>query len=636
MISVIRKPVIAAALQQLRAQKTHPLFAGYLHLCQLAAESGRLDNLKPDFTNFYRKYFRVKDHPLGYPYVRPFTSQKASRRNLWLNENVAGSYAPSSLRPEQPFRKVVKVTSSGSYSLAPNHAELAFRYLLDGERVSAPAIASFIYRDFGLLDESLRIHQLVAAFAFRFGFSTDPLRPAAEFNRIFDSKILEQWPDDWLEPWSTDADGSEEATEAKDIRVPMTRNPIRTLSAGDFFTSQGESSQQLSFVQELRIKGLLSFGEETTFAFGRLNLLVGPNGSGKSNMIDCLRLFQEMPIDIQARLASEGFEAWLFNGLDKQNAHGELQLVARGPVVEGAVRHQIRLGPPSSSGAAVDELIDRDGEVTQPTFPLFVGSYRTAAELSAVGIHKRRRVELTEEQYNPFQSILSQIRDFGQYPEVTSLGNLYSRFRIYSEWTFGRQSKLRRSASPSRTDPQLSEQMDDLPATLNALLRTETHQKIRNLLQELKETYRDYVTRIVFGRVGLELVEAPFDRLPIPAQRLSDGTLRFLALAAILLRPNPAPVICLEEPELGMHPDMIRMVANMIVEASSRAQLIISTHSEHLLTALQDHFDVLFAFDGGPAGSTVQRFSNEEYQKWRSNHNLGELWSSGELGGVRY
>jgi predicted ATPase len=160
--------------------------------------------------------------------------------------------------------------------------------------------------------------------------------------------------------------------------------------------------------------------------------------------------------------------------------------------------------------------------------------------------------------------------------------------------------------------------------------------RIKQLLPELKETYRDYVTRLVWGQVGLELIELPFDKVPIPANRLSDGTLRFLALAAILLRTDPAPVICLEEPELGMHPDMIRMVAQMIIEASSKTQLIITTHSEHLLTALQDNFDVLFAFNSSAKGSLVQQLSREDFHQWRADHALGDLWSSGELGGVRY
>ena len=177
--------------------------------------------------------------------------------------------------------------------------------------------------------------------------------------------------------------------------------------------------------------------------------------------------------------------------------------------------------------------------------------------------------------------------------------------------------------------------MDNLALVLNGFQGTSAHDRIRLVLAELKDTYRDFITRVAFGRVGLELKEIPFDR-PLPAGRLSDGTLRFLALAAILLHPKPSPLICLEEPELGMHPDMIRLIAGMIAEAATRTQLIITTHSEHLLSALENDFDALFAFDAGPDGSRVRRFSREDFEGWRAEHRLGELWTSGELGGNRW
>jgi len=69
-------------------------------------------------------------------------------------------------------------------------------------------------------------------------------------------------------------------------------------------------------LQTLEIEGLLSFGEKTSFEFGRLNILVGPNGSGKSNLIDCVRLLRYSPLDIQQVFADSGFEDWLYRGLD--------------------------------------------------------------------------------------------------------------------------------------------------------------------------------------------------------------------------------------------------------------------------------------------------------------------------------
>lgn len=421
------------------------------------------------------------------------------------------------------------------------------------------------------------------------------------------------------------------------VSPKRTKVPVRLLTAEDLLEVDvpvADSDPHLPFKQ-LVVEGLLSFGDRTVFDFGRLNILVGPNGSGKSNLIDCVRVFRNAPFDIQEAFKDSGFEDWLYKGLKEKSRSAFLQVTARLPETPSGIRHQLKLGPPLNSRPPLEEVISEAAEWEQSD-PYFIGSHRGGATLSTAGTGKRHKErKLGDSEYDPFRSILSQIRDVGQYPEITRLGSFYASCRIYSEWTFGRSSKLREATPTGRSDTTLSESMNDLALVLNGLERTAAHEKIRERLHELKETYVDYVTRVLFGRVGLELVEAPFD-LPLPAKRLSDGTLRFLALAAILLNSEPPPLICLEEPELGMHPDMIRMVARMIVDASVKTQLIVTTHSEHLLTALQDDFDALFAFDAGLVGSIVRRFTPDEYKGWREEHTLGELWTSGELGGNRW
>ena len=395
-------------------------------------------------------------------------------------------------------------------------------------------------------------------------------------------------------------------------------------------------SNQLPFLKSLSVEGLLSFGERVDVSFGSLNLLVGPNGSGKSNLIDCLRVFRNCPLDIQDTFKDAGFEDWLFRG-DRSGVPAVAELTVNLPGLRDAVRHRLDLGPPLRGAAALEEVIENELPFENHREPyFFFKSQRGRPVVIPASSGKKRgpRV-LAEEEYHPFQSILSQLRDARQFPEITRLASIYGSIRIYSEWSFGRGSELREATPTERSDTYLSEKMDDLAMSLNGLQGSSAHDRIQSLLGELKESYRDYVTRIFFGRVGLELKEAPFDK-PLPAKRLSDGTLRFLALAAILYHPEPPPVVCLEEPELGMHPDMIRLVGSMIADASKRTQLIVTTHSEHLLTSLQDQFDVLFAFDAGPSGSIVRPLTGKEYHEWRAEHDLGELWSSGELGGVRY
>lgn len=627
---MIRPSIVARSLTRLRDQKTHALFAGYLSLQQRAAQLGKLEDLQPEFLLFYKRFFEVPNHPLGTPYIKIFTEQKASERNLWLNEHVAGSYAQSSLRSNQPFRKVVHIEER-RYSLPADHTARALEHLLYGKQVQAVDLAIVLYRDYGFLKEAFDIQDLISVFAYEFGYADQPdAAPNENFKLLFRLENSAQWDTDCLETLSETINlEMKSGSRFSPFRTP---EKVRALTAEELLRMESKTTfdEAALALQQLTIAGLLSFGEETIFEFGRLNLLIGPNGSGKSNLIDCIRVLRLAPLDIQQAFRDSGFEGWLYKGASPKSAQASLQAKLNVPE---PVLHRLRFSP-QSARAALEEVISQgEGDALKE---LFIGSHRSGATLTVAGAGRRRRERvLSASEYNAFSSILAQIRDAGQYPEITHLSTLYSQFRIYSEWTFGRTSKLREATPTSRTTATLSESMDDLALALNALEKTAAHEAIRALLRELKETYVDYITRILFGRVGLELLESPFES-PLPAQRLSDGTLRFLALAAILLQPVPPPLICLEEPELGMHPDMIRMVAKMIIDAASRTQLVVTTHSEFLLTSLQNDFDVLFAFDAGIAGSVVRRFSQAEYSVWREEHTLGELWTSGELGGNRW
>ncbi len=169
MVWIIRREIVARALQRLRAQKTHALFSGYLHLQQQTGILGRLDNLQPDFLHFFDRFFKVPGHPLGTPYIKPF-ERSPSRKNLWLNKNVAGTYAPSSLRPDQPFRKVVSI-NEGTYSLFEDHASQARSRLLS-EPIQVADLAVFLYRDYGI-DSPYPEHfqNLIDIFAYEFGYA---------------------------------------------------------------------------------------------------------------------------------------------------------------------------------------------------------------------------------------------------------------------------------------------------------------------------------------------------------------------------------------------------------------------------------------------------------------------------------
>jgi predicted ATPase len=162
----------------------------------------------------------------------------------------------------------------------------------------------------------------------------------------------------------------------------------------------------------------------------------------------------------------------------------------------------------------------------------------------------------------------------------------------------------------------------------------------RRLIQELQALYagiEDYYVKIDGGTVQVFFQENIQGRIvPMPATRLSDGTLRYLCLLAILCHPSPPPLVCIEEPELGLHPDVLPQLAQLLKEASERTQLIVTTHSDVLVDAMTDQPDVVLIAEKGECGTTLTRLDKDQLQPWLEKYRLGQLWTRGDLGGTRW
>ena len=138
-------------------------------------------------------------------------------------------------------------------------------------------------------------------------------------------------------------------------------------------------------------------------------------------------------------------------------------------------------------------------------------------------------------------------------------------------------------------------------------------------------------TRDWEGWVQFYLHETGFDT-PIPATRISDGTLRFIAMLAVLLSPEPPPLVCIEEPELGLHPDAVMLMGDVLKEASERMQLVVTTHSSALVSALTDRPDAVIACERPGAGTVLRRLDPERVAHWLDEYTLGDVWRMGALG----
>ena len=121
----------------------------------------------------------------------------------------------------------------------------------------------------------------------------------------------------------------------------------------------------------------------------------------------------------------------------------------------------------------------------------------------------------------------------------------------------------------------------------------------------------------------------------IHVTNISDGTLRYLCLLSILYNPDRGKFICIDEPEVGLHPDMALNITNAIKEASQNSTMLIATHSENIL----DAFDIehVRVFEKEPDNSTlVNSFSVTDFEKWYDEYNLGKMWRKGDIGGNRW
>ncbi len=117
------------------------------------------------------------------------------------------------------------------------------------------------------------------------------------------------------------------------------------------------------------------------------------------------------------------------------------------------------------------------------------------------------------------------------------------------------------------------------------------------------------------------------------AHDLSDGSLRFICLATLLLQPELPSVLLLDEPELGLHPSAVHILAGLLRRASDRATVIVSTQSVNLVNEFGPD-DIVVVDRDASGGSTFQRQNNEQLAEWLQHYSLGELWEKNVIGGT--
>ena len=391
----------------------------------------------------------------------------------------------------------------------------------------------------------------------------------------------------------------------------------------------------MTCIESVRLGGFLSFPPGSpAFGLQPLNVLIGPNGSGKSNLIEAFELLAAAPHDFAAAARSGGgAEELLWKG-DGGSDRARIEIVLRdGTPTRRPLRYGLEFGAVETRLEILDEVVE-EVEPSPGKDDVFF-YYRFQRGRPAINVRQAdgnapSKRYLQRESLLPDQSVLAQRKDPDLYPEVTWVGRRLPSFVTFRNWTFGQDAPLRQPQRADLQDDLLLPDNRNLALVLNYIEHSgET--RLEERMREFFPRFERLSTRVAGGAVQFYFHETGFVS-PIPATRLSDGTVRFMALLVTLLNPTPAPFVCIEEPELGLHPDAVSSMGAMLVEASERTQLIVTTHSESLVSSLSGYPEAVVTCERPGAGTELRRLDSAELASWLDEYGLDDLWAMGQLG----
>ena len=386
-------------------------------------------------------------------------------------------------------------------------------------------------------------------------------------------------------------------------------------------------------IHRIRLTDVLSFGSGSQeLKLEPLNVLIGPNGAGKSNLIEAIGLLKAAPRDLHAPIRDGGgVHDWVWRG-GTTGGIAQIEVVLpygpnrqlRYTLAFREENHRFRVNA-EELGL---EIIDSG------TSDTYVTTHGTRARVVFVDLESDNdALRWWAKDIRSDQSILEQVGG-PNFPQLTYTAEQFERVRLFREWSFGRRAPARLPQKADLPNDFLMENGANLGLILNRLRREpESKNRFRKALRDLYAGVEEFDVIIEGGTVQVFLQEG---NITMPATRLSDGTLRHLCLLAILCHPKPPPLVCIEEPELGLHPDILPGLAELLREASRRCQLIVTTHSDILVDALTDTPESVVVCEKENGQTTMKRFDKQELAGWLKRYCLGDYWMRGGLGGTRW
>lgn len=391
-------------------------------------------------------------------------------------------------------------------------------------------------------------------------------------------------------------------------------------------------------ILELQTAGFRSL-KEITWKPGDLNVLIGPNGAGKSNL---LRLLEMISISAKGQLGKHiqslgGMEPIVWDGSAEEirwSIKGSVSEVWRDLAIDELTYEIVlaRLGRSSAYRVENESLGDY--------YPFGRLNLNPSTLLSRRGLQatmsddQGNDVEVDEGSLSEEETLLALLGGPHSYNRlIPPYHKELAGWSVYHDLHVN-QEALIRQPTVTRLEKRVDPDGQNLVSVLHTLYTGD--RDFRNEINlAMRAAFGDDFEELVFPpaadqRIQLRLKWKSLKQEQSAAE-LSDGTLRFLLMLAVLASPDAAPVIAIDEPETGLHPSMFPIVAEHAVEASTRSQVILTTHSPQFLDAFGDTTPTttVAMWEGGQ--TVLKTLEGDVLREWLKGYSLGKLFQSGEL-----
>lgn len=364
-----------------------------------------------------------------------------------------------------------------------------------------------------------------------------------------------------------------------------------------------------SKLREVTIKGYksIAYDNPVTLKLGDVSILLGANGAGKSNIIGFFRMLSYM--------MSKSFGRYVeMEGTSNSLLHYGAK---KTPVMSGTLKFAANNSENtyqfSLSNATPDRLIITEERIKW---------------------HRNGEEE-------PYESSLETNFKESSLAEsdnviAKSIYKMLSFCKVYQFHDSSAEGPLRQSC-PVETANYLQSHGNNLPSFLLFLRNNyqESYKRIVDYVRDVVPQFQDFYLEPANNFISLRWMDHSATDYRLNAYQFSDGSIRFIALATLLLQPAETMpnVIILDEPELGLHPYAITQLAEVIKDASIHAQVIVATQSKDLV----DHFDIdnvsVVEMDEKTQSTSVHQLNEEDYKLWLEHYTVSELWDKNIIGG---